>query len=63
MSRETGVVSDKDTAEVWEAAQEREIEKVRGNKNKVSKGRFTCCHGRGGGKVLLAQQTRRLGGK
>jgi len=42
MSREAGVVSDKDTAEVWEAAQEGEIEKVRGNKNKVSKGRFTC---------------------
>ena len=33
---QTGVVSDEDTAEIWEAAKEDAIEKVRGNKNRAT---------------------------
>ena len=47
---QTGVVSDEDTAEIWEAVKKEAIEKVRGNKNRSAK-------------IFLTQQTRRLGGK
>ena len=33
---QTGVVSTEDTAEIWEAAKEYAIEKVRGNKNRAT---------------------------
>jgi hypothetical protein len=37
----TGVVSDEDTAEIWEAAKEVVIEKVRRNKDRTSGGDST----------------------
>jgi hypothetical protein len=55
------VVSTEDTAEIWEAEA---IKKVRGRAERsVLKGRLTRDRRGGGRKVLLAQQTRRLGDK
>ena len=58
---QTRVVSTEDTVEIWEAAREVAIEKVRGRANRST--RADSPRVDGGRKVRLDQQTRWLGGK
>ena len=52
------MVSDEDTAAIWEAAKKATIEKVKGNKNRSARAESPMVHEE---EVLLAQQYRRLG--
>ena len=56
---QTGVVSDEDTSEIRETSKEKGIKKVRETRIGLQ-GRFTHGRRKGGSKVLLTQETRRL---
>ena len=60
LGSQTGVVSTEDTDEIWKAPKEEAMEKVKGMTNRPARADSPMIDS---GKVLLAQQARRMGDK